>query len=109
MLDTTKRKEVLRQMILVRAFEEKLEELYQRKAMFGSRHSYRRQEAIAVGSAPRCGRRSHCELSSRGTGHLIAKGADLYLSLMRMHGSRRRVFNKAGAARWIRRFGLWFS
>ncbi len=36
MLDTAKRKEMLRQMILVRAFEEKLEELYQRKAMFGS-------------------------------------------------------------------------
>jgi pyruvate dehydrogenase E1 component alpha subunit len=49
MLDTAKRKEMLRQMILVRAFEEKLEELYQRKAMFGSTHSYRGQEAIAVG------------------------------------------------------------
>lgn len=49
MLDTQKRKDMLRQMILVRAFEEKLEELYQRKAMFGSTHSYRGQEAIAVG------------------------------------------------------------
>ena len=49
MLDTAKRKTILQQMILVRAFEEKLEELYQRKAMYGSTHSYRGQEAIAVG------------------------------------------------------------
>jgi len=57
MLDTAKRKEMLRKMILVRAFEERLEELYQRKAMFGSTHSYRGQEAIAVGFIRRCGRR----------------------------------------------------
>ena len=35
------RKAMLRQMVLLRAFEEKLEELYQRKAMYGSTHSYR--------------------------------------------------------------------
>ena len=48
-MDTEKKLAMLRQMILLRAFEEKLEELYQRKAMFGSTHSYRGQEAIAVG------------------------------------------------------------
>jgi TPP-dependent pyruvate/acetoin dehydrogenase alpha subunit len=49
MIDTAKRKATLKQMILVLVFKEKLEELYQRKAMFGSTHSYRGQEAIAVG------------------------------------------------------------
>ena len=49
MLDTAKRKAMLQQMVLVRAFEEKLENLYQSKAMFGSTHSYRGQEAMAVG------------------------------------------------------------
>jgi TPP-dependent pyruvate/acetoin dehydrogenase alpha subunit len=49
MVDTAQRRELLRTMVLLRAFEEKLEELYQRKAMFGSTHSYRGQEAIAVG------------------------------------------------------------
>src|ERR1043165_33404 len=49
MIDSTKRKAMLRTMIMVRAFEEKLNDLYQRKVMFGSPHSYRRQEAIAAG------------------------------------------------------------
>ena len=49
MIDTAKRKAMLKQMILVLVFKEKLEELHQRKAMFGSTHSYRGQEAIAVG------------------------------------------------------------
>ena len=49
MLDTAKRKEMLRTMIKLRAFEEKLEELYQKRAMYGSTHSYRGQEAVAVG------------------------------------------------------------
>ena len=41
MLDTAKRKEMLRMMVKVRAFEEKLNDLYQKKVMFGSPHSYR--------------------------------------------------------------------
>jgi len=86
MLDTQKRKDMLRQMILVRAFEEKLEELYQRKAMFGSTHSYRGQEAIAVGV---CSALEHTDAIAsyhRGTGHLIAKGADLYTLLCECMG-----------------------
>jgi TPP-dependent pyruvate/acetoin dehydrogenase alpha subunit len=78
MLDTAKRKAILRQMILLRAFEEKLEELYQRKAMFGSTHSYRGQEAIAVGVCSALQPTDLIASYHRGTGHLIAKGADLY-------------------------------
>ena len=86
MLDTTKRKELLRQMILVRAFEEKLEELYQRKAMFGSTHSYRGQEAIAVGVCSALQPTDLIASYHRGTGHLIAKGADLYKLLCECMG-----------------------
>lgn len=85
-MDTAKRLAMLRQMILLRAFEEKLEELYQRKAMFGSTHSYRGQEAIAVGV---CAALEPTDLISsyhRGTGHLIAKGAELYKLLCECMG-----------------------
>ena len=78
MLDTAKRKGMLRMMIKLRAFEEKLEELYQKKAMFGSTHSYRGQEAIAVGVCAALETRDLIASYHRGTGHLIAKGADLY-------------------------------
>ena len=86
MLDGAKRKEMLRQMILLRAFEEKLEELYQRKAMFGSTHSYRGQEAIAVGVCSALRSTDLIASYHRGTGHLIAKGADLYLLLCECMG-----------------------
>jgi len=86
MLDTAKRKALLRQMILVRAFEEKLEDLYQRKAMFGSTHSYRGQEAIAVGVCSALQPTDLIASYHRGTGHLIAKGADLYRLLCECMG-----------------------
>jgi len=86
MLDTAKRRAMLRQMILVRAFEEKLEELYQRKAMFGSTHSYRGQEAIAVGVCSALQSTDLIASYHRGTGHLIAKGADLYTLLCECMG-----------------------
>ena len=86
MLDAVKRKSILRQMVLLRAFEEKLEELYQRKAMFGSTHSYRGQEAIAVGVCSALQASDLIASYHRGTGHLIAKGADLYLLLCECMG-----------------------
>ena len=86
MLDTAKRKAMLKQMVLVRAFEEKLEELYQRKAMFGSTHSYRGQEAIAVGVCSALQSTDLIASYHRGTGHLIAKGADLYTLLCECMG-----------------------
>lgn len=86
MLDVNKRKTMLRQMVLVRAFEEKLEELYQRKAMFGSTHSYRGQEAIAVGVCSALQKTDLIASYHRGTGHLIAKGADLYTLLCECMG-----------------------
>jgi len=86
MLDSAKRQEMLRQMVLVRAFEEKLEDLYQRKAMFGSTHSYRGQEAIAVGVCSALQRLDLIASYHRGTGHLIAKGADLYTLLCECMG-----------------------
>ena len=78
MLDASKQKEMLRTMLKVRAFEEKLNELYQRKVMFGSPHSYRGQEAIAAGVCSALEANDLFASYHRGTGHLVAKGADLY-------------------------------
>src|SRR5258706_261109 len=78
MLDTAKQKEILRTMVVIRAFEEKLNELYQNKVMFGSPHSYRGQEAIAAGVCAALEAGDLIASYHRGTGHLVAKGADLY-------------------------------
>lgn len=86
MVDTNKRKKMLEMMIKIRAFEEKLEELYQKKAMFGSTHSYRGQEAIAAGVCSALGSTDLFASYHRGTGHLVAKGADLYLLMCEVMG-----------------------
>ena len=78
MLNTAQRKEMLRMMIKVRAFEEKLNDLFQKKAMFGNPHSYRGQEAIAVGVCSALEKEDLIASYHRGTGHIVAKGADLY-------------------------------
>ena len=78
MLNGSKRKKMLEMMIKVRAFEEKLDELFQKKAMFGNTHSYRGQEAIAVGVCSALESKDLIASYHRGTGHLVAKGADLY-------------------------------
>lgn len=78
MLDPAKKKAMLRTMVKVRAFEEKLNELYQKQVMFGSPHSYRGQEAIAAGVCAALAPGDLIASYHRGTGHLVAKGADLY-------------------------------
>ncbi len=88
MLDSAKRKEMLRTMLMVRAFEEKLNDLYQRKVMFGSPHSYRGQEAIAAGVCAALAPGDLVASYHRGTGHLVAKGADLYKLLCECIGRR---------------------
>jgi pyruvate dehydrogenase E1 component alpha subunit len=69
---------MLRTMVKVRAFEEKLNDLFQKRIMFGSTHSYRGQEAIAAGVCASLEPRDLIASYHRGTGHLVAKGADLY-------------------------------
>ncbi len=86
MVDTNKRKKMLEMMIKIRAFEEKLDELYQKKAMFGSTHSYRGQEAVAAGVCSALGSTDLFASNHRGTGHLVAKGADLYLLMCEVMG-----------------------
>ncbi|MFQ5682688.1 MAG: thiamine pyrophosphate-dependent dehydrogenase E1 component subunit alpha [Candidatus Binatia bacterium] len=78
MLDGNTQKKMLEGMIRVRGFEEKLDELFQKKAMFGNTHSYRGQEAIAVGVCSALAPQDLIASYHRGTGHLVAKGADLY-------------------------------
>ncbi|HEX2385213.1 MAG TPA: thiamine pyrophosphate-dependent dehydrogenase E1 component subunit alpha [Candidatus Binatia bacterium] len=78
MLDPAQKKHMLRTMVKVRAFEEKLNELYQKQVMFGSPHSYRGQEAIAAGVCAALAPSDLIASYHRGTGHLVAKGADLY-------------------------------
>src|SRR5512132_3186648 len=63
------------QMLHIRAFEEKVNELYTRALMPGLAHLYIGQEAVAVGVCHALRREDYITSTHRGHGHCLAKGA----------------------------------
>jgi acetoin:2,6-dichlorophenolindophenol oxidoreductase subunit alpha len=64
-----------RTMLLIRAFEERVDELYKRALMPGLAHLYIGEEAVAVGVCTALGRDDLITSTHRGHGHCLAKGA----------------------------------
>jgi acetoin:2,6-dichlorophenolindophenol oxidoreductase subunit alpha len=62
-------------MVQIRAFEEKVNELYTRALMPGLAHLYIGQEAVAVGVCQALTREDYITSTHRGHGHCLAKGA----------------------------------
>ncbi len=63
------------QMLQIRAFEEKVNDLYTRAIMPGLAHLYIGQEAVAVGICQALRRDDYITSTHRGHGHCLAKGA----------------------------------
>src|SRR5262245_9804544 len=76
-LSTHDLKGMLRKMLLVRRFEERMAELFQQQVIKGTAHSYVGEEAIAVGACWGLEKRDFIVSYHRGHGHCIAKGARL--------------------------------
>ena len=77
MLDRKIKIEMLKRMILIRAFEEKAEELFMRNLVHGTMHLSVGEEAVAVGSIFALNREDYITSTHRGHGHMIAKGGDI--------------------------------
>ena len=68
---------LLRTMLLIRRFEEKVKVLYDQKLVVGAIHLYIGQEAVASGVCEALRRDDYVFSTHRGHGHAIAKGADV--------------------------------
>jgi len=68
---------VYAQMGKIRAFEEKVNELYMKALMPGLAHLYSGQEAVAVGVCEALRRNDYITSTHRGHGHCLAKGASI--------------------------------
>lgn len=68
---------VYKQMVKIREFEEKVNELYLSAIMPGLAHLYSGQEAIAVGVCQALNNDDYITSTHRGHGHCLAKGASL--------------------------------
>jgi acetoin:2,6-dichlorophenolindophenol oxidoreductase subunit alpha len=64
-----------RRMLMIRLFEERVNELYTRALMPGLAHLYVGEEAVAVGICEALGRDDFITSTHRGHGHCLAKGA----------------------------------
>ena len=69
--------EMLRRMLLIRAFDSKLPSLYTEGLVRGSSHASIGQEAVAVGACFALQKTDYVTSTHRGHGHTIAKGGDV--------------------------------
>src|SRR5690242_3382322 len=76
----------LRQMYLIRAFEEQAEQLYMRGMIHGTMHLSIGQEASAVGACAALQPDDYILSTHRGHGHCIAKGAQVRLMMAEFMG-----------------------
>jgi TPP-dependent pyruvate/acetoin dehydrogenase alpha subunit len=67
----------LYQMLKIRRFEEKLNDLYAMGYIQGTIHLYIGQEAVSVGACAALKRKDYITSTHRGHGHFIAKGGDI--------------------------------
>jgi pyruvate dehydrogenase E1 component alpha subunit len=74
-LDLEQSLQMYQQMARIRAFEEKVNELYQSAKMPGLAHLYIGEEAVAVGVCQALRRDDYITSTHRGHGHCLAKGA----------------------------------
>jgi pyruvate dehydrogenase E1 component alpha subunit len=77
MKDFRDRRELLRTMLLIRAFDEKVDELYAEGKLHGTAHFYVGQEAVAAGVISALEEGDVITGTHRGHGHAIAFGLDV--------------------------------
>ena len=85
-LSPSQLRELLATMYRIRAFEEKVDELFMRGEVHGTTHLSIGEEATAAGSIAALRSDDYITSTHRGHGHCIAKGADLNLMVAELLG-----------------------
>ncbi len=83
-----KKIEMLRTMITIRLFEEKIVDMYARGLVPGLAHLYVGEEAIATGVCANLRKEDYITSTHRGHGHVIAKGAELKFMMAELFGKK---------------------
>lgn len=85
-LSLDQQKEMYYKMNLIRQFETKIKELWEKNKVYGIAHSYIGAEAIAVGACKALKSNDLITSTHRGHGHAIAKGADINKMMAELFG-----------------------
>ena len=89
MNDENNRVDLLRQMLLSRHFDEKVNDLYAEGKVHGTAHFYVGQESVAVGAIAALKEGDVITSTHRGHGHAIAFGLDVDRMAAQLLGLRR--------------------
>ncbi|WP_050048142.1 thiamine pyrophosphate-dependent dehydrogenase E1 component subunit alpha [Halanaeroarchaeum sulfurireducens] len=101
-IDTTDgRREILRRMLTIRAFEETARDLFADGEIPGFVHLYIGEEAVGVGACSALEDRDYITSTHRGHGHSIAKGLDPKLMMAELLGSSEGYNNGKGGSMHI--------
>jgi len=84
--ETPELRQMLHQMMLIRAFDERAIALRSAGKIYGAVHPYVGQEAVAVGVCANLGSSDRVTSTHRGHGHCIAKGADIRRMMAELFG-----------------------
>jgi len=98
--------ELYERMILIRAFEQKVQRLFKLGKLPGFVHLYIGEEAVAVGACSALRDGDRITSTHRGHGHLIAKGADVERMMAELFGRRSGYCKGKGGSMHIFDFGL---
>lgn len=85
-LDRDKLVEMYRTMVKIRAFEERVGELFLQGRIWGTVHLYTGQEAMGVGACSALEAEDYITSTHRGHGHCIAKGGDVKRMMAEIFG-----------------------
>jgi TPP-dependent pyruvate/acetoin dehydrogenase alpha subunit len=98
--------DLFRRMLLIRAFDSTLPDLYTQGLVRGSAHAAIGQEAVAVGGCAALRPDDYITSTHRGHGHAIAKGADLNRMMAELLGRADGVCRGKGGSMHIADFSI---
>jgi 2-oxoisovalerate dehydrogenase E1 component len=104
--DPASLREMLRTMLLIRHFEERVHALYQEGGLKGTAHSSVGQEAIAAGACAALQPKDFILSHHRGHGHCIAKGASIDRMMAELMGKADGICGGYGGSMHIADFDL---
>lgn len=99
-------REMLRQMLTIRRFEERASNDFRGGDIYGVVHSYEGEEAVAVGVCSALTREDQIISTHRGHGHCIAKGADLDRMMAELYGRETGYCKGKGGSMHIADFSI---
>jgi TPP-dependent pyruvate/acetoin dehydrogenase alpha subunit len=99
-------RDMLRQMLTIRRFEERASADYRAGKIYGVVHCYIGEEAIAVGVCSALERTDRIISTHRGHGHCIAKGADLNRMMAELYGRQTGYCKGKGGSMHIADFAI---